>query len=63
MKVRKEKNLNRRGTRAGIGREEQGTVLRTEKDTELTRNESEHPLIPMYRIFNGLVPRPKQLST
>lgn len=45
-----------------MGREEQGAVLRTEKDLELTRDEIQHPLITMYGIFNGLVPGPKQLS-
>lgn len=46
-----------------MGKEGQGTMLRTEKDMELTRNESKHPLLTMYRILNGLVPGPKQLST
>jgi len=38
-------------------------MSRTEKDMELTGNESKHPLLTMYGIFNGLVPGPKQLST
>lgn len=58
---KKGRYLNRREIRAGLGQEEQEAVLRTEKDTELTRNESQHPLIAMYGIFNGLVPGPKQL--
>lgn len=59
---RKGGNLNRQETRAGIGREDQGAVLRTRKDTELTRKESQHPLITMYGMFKGLVLVPKQLS-
>lgn len=59
---KKGRNLNRQETRAGISQEEQEAELRTEKDMEVTGKERQHPLITMYRIFNGLVPAPKQIS-